>query len=163
MKSEDKKLLMVGGALLFGALLLGARKKNANDETNEDPDDEETEEAKTEGFIDDLGKLRQLEIKNMVYDTAKCSAYIHFRAKQVESFVLVSNFNSTHDSKIKWFDEASYGMCTHFFEKEEGPELIDLLKTIAIENWVATYPKGRITLRLRDEILELIRQYAGMK
>ncbi|MCR4598591.1 MAG: hypothetical protein K5678_06130 [Acetatifactor sp.] len=163
MKSEDKKLLLVGGALLFGALLLSARKKSVNEEKNEDPDDEKIEVAEPEAVIDDMADLKSLEIKNMVFDTAKCSAYVQFRAKQIESIVLASNFNYTHDSKIKWYDEASYGMCTHFFEKEEGLELIEVLKTVAIENWVATYPERRITPKLRDEILELIRQYAGME
>ena len=101
----------------------------------------------------------QLEIDGILFDTVKCSAY--YRPKEPNRIVLVSNFRYTGNSSIHWWDEASYGMCTHPCTKEEIGNLYQVLKDIPLSKWHFSSPLGyvRVTEEIRQEALDILKNY----
>ena len=99
------------------------------------------------------------EVKGILFDTVKCSAY--YRPKEPDKIVLASNFMYTRDSSIKWWDEASYGMCTHPCTKEETADLYHILQDIPLDEWhfSGAFSKVRVTEEIRQKALEIIRNY----
>ena len=97
-----------------------------------------------------------IEVRGLIFDTAKCYAYL--RPREPERISLESNFHYTKESSVHWFDEASYGMCTHFCEKEELPLVLELLKGTEPGQWRFTLKmeKTPVTQEVKDKILELI-------
>ncbi len=99
------------------------------------------------------------EVKGLLFDTAKCSAY--YRPKEPDKIVLASNFTYTGDSSIKWWDEASYGMCTHPCTKEETVDLYHILQDIPSDKWHFTgaFRNLRVSEEIRQKALEILRDY----
>ena len=99
----------------------------------------------------------QLEV-GTIFDTAKCTVY--YRPKEPDKMILISNFRYTGDSSIKWWDEASYGMCTHPCTKEEIGELYHILKDIPPDEWRFSSPfrHVRVTEEIKQKALEILRQ-----
>ena len=99
----------------------------------------------------------QLEV-GTIFDTAKCTVY--YRPKEPDKMILISNFRYTGDSSIKWWDEASYGMCTHPCTKEEIGELYHILKDIPPDEWRFSSPFRHVSVteEIKQKALEILRQ-----
>ena len=100
------------------------------------------------------------EVKRLVFDTVQCSAY--YSPKEPERIVLASNFRYTRNSTIHWWDEASYGMCTHPCTKEETGELYHVLGNLPLENWQFTGSLRHVmvTEEIRQKALEILRDFS---
>ena len=100
------------------------------------------------------------EVKRLVFDTVQCSAY--YSPKEPERIVLASNFRYTRNSTIHWWDEASYGMCTHPCTKEETGELYHVLGDLPLENWQFTGSLRHVmvTEEIRQKALEILRDFS---
>ena len=96
-----------------------------------------------------------IEVRKLVFDTVKCSAYI--RPKEPDSIVLISNFSYVTASSIHWMDEASYGMCSHRCTPEEAAEFYELLKESKVEDWRFTGGLRNIpvTKKVKERVLEI--------
>lgn len=97
-----------------------------------------------------------IEVRGLVFDTARCSAYL--RPNNPERVNLESNFHYTKDSSVHWFDEASYGMCTHFCTKEEISSVLELLKRTELKQWRFTLGLAKIPVKqeVKDKVIKLI-------
>ena len=106
--------------------------------------------------IKDAWKDGQFEIEDIMFDTVKCSAY--YRPKEPNSIVLASNFRYTKNSSVHWWDEASYGMCTHPCTKEELGSLYQILKDIPLDKWHFSSPLQyvRVTEEIKQEALNIL-------
>ena len=71
----------------------------------------------------------------------------------------MSNFRFPQNSKIHWSDESSYDACTHPCTREEVAGLYEEIKAAGIERWETVHPSGKVSPKVREEILELIRKY----
>jgi len=99
-----------------------------------------------------------VEVRGIVFDTVRCSAYIDTR--KLGSITLASNFRYITESTIHWVDEASHGMVTHLCTKSETRTLYGILKGIDIDNWIrlGSGPKT-ITPEIKEIILRMMREY----
>ena len=99
------------------------------------------------------------EVNGIVFDTAKCSAF--YRPKRPDHIVLMSNFMYTGNSSIHWWDEASYGMCTHPCTKEESRILYQILRETTLDQWhfTAGIRYVRVTEEIRQKALEFLWEY----
>ena len=100
-----------------------------------------------------------VEVRGIVFDTVRCSAYIN--TERLGSITLASNFMYTKGSTIHWYDEASHGMCTHPCTKSEIRALYDILKGIDIHNWISLGRNPQITPEIKEKVLRLMREYSG--
>ncbi len=98
-----------------------------------------------------------VEVKGIVFDTVRCSAYID--TSRLGSITLASNFMYTKGSTIHWYDEASHGMCTHPCTKSEIRALYDILKDINARNWIRLGSNTQITPEIKGKILKMIWEY----
>ena len=98
-----------------------------------------------------------VEVRGIVFDTVRCSAYIN--TERLGSITLASNFMYTKGSTIHWYDEASHGMCTHPCTKSEIRALYDILKGIDIHNWIGLGRNTQITLEIKEKVLRLMLEY----
>ncbi len=117
------------------------------------------EQYKAIGEFWDAWMDEELEVKGLLFDTAKCTAY--YRPKEPDHIVLISNFMYTSNSSIHWWDEASYGMCTHPCTKEESRKLYQILKDTTLDQWHFTggIKYVRVTEKIRKKALELLWKY----
>jgi len=135
MKAEERKLLLVGAALLLGTLLFGARRKTVSENKSENTGNEKSREAKPGACADDLGAIGSVSVGGLTFDTAKRTAFIILRSNRLHGITLMSNFRFTQNSKIHWSDESSYGTCTHPCTREEVAGLYEEIKAAGIERW----------------------------
>ena len=61
-----------------------------------------------------------VEVKGIVFDTVRCSAYID--TSRLGSITLASNFMYTKGSTIHWYDEPATG-CAHILAQKARSEL----------------------------------------
>ena len=104
---------------------------------------------------EDAGMNIQIEVRGIVFDTVRCSAYID--TKQMSSITLASNYIYTKGSTIHWDDEASHGMCTHRCTKSEIRMLYDILKGADIHNWVCLGRNVEITPQIKERVLKMMK------
>ena len=98
-----------------------------------------------------------VEVRGIVFDTVRCSAYIN--TERLDSITLASNFMYTKESTIHWYDEASYGMCTHPCIKSEIRALYDILKGIDVHNWIRLGRNTKITPEIKEKVLRMMLEY----
>ena len=105
----------------------------------------------------DEWKKEIIHVRDLVaFGAERCSAYL--RLNEPEKIDMVSNFMYTKNSSVHWFDEASYGMCTHHCTKEEAAEVLELLKRSDVKQWQYTLDLRSIpvTKEVKDLVIRIL-------